>query len=347
MESGDQKLVSSFFTAKDKWTRMCHTSTLYSHFVITFAGQNPEEGNEYTDLCALDLEADTMEKIEYTGDKIPVRSSHSANLFDNNKILIFGGVKEREVYQDMYVLTLEENAETKKLSVVSKKTETKGTILSRHNHYTFVYENALYSYGGEDKKGDPQQGLWKLDLENWTWSECKTTGEKPKFLMKTATGFCGEKAYFLGGIDSEDESVANSFFSLDLKNLKWSQVKSSGTVPKERMGATFQEYKNKLYLFGGNFTDDAQSFDDVHVFDPTTESWTRLQVRQTKEQPVGRIYHTCVGYKNSLIIWGGFDDASYIPTEIFKIVLDGETKEEKEEKEENEEGEDENEEKSE
>jgi len=53
------------------------------------------------------------------------------------------------------------------LSINSKKIVTKGAVLSRHNHYTFVYENALYSYGGEDKKGDPQQGLWKLDLRKF------------------------------------------------------------------------------------------------------------------------------------------------------------------------------------
>jgi len=112
MEAAEQKLVSSFFKAKDNWNRMCHTTTVYSHYVITFAGQNPEDGTDYVDLVVLDVEADTLKKIDYTGDKIPARSSHSANLFDNNKILIFGGCIERTVYEDMYILTLEENAET-------------------------------------------------------------------------------------------------------------------------------------------------------------------------------------------------------------------------------------------
>jgi len=51
--------------------------------------------------------------------------------------------------------------------------------------------------------------------------------------------------------------------------LKWHKIKSStGTLPKERTGSTLQEYNNRIYLYGGNFADEIDAFNDVHIYDP-------------------------------------------------------------------------------
>lgn len=56
----------------------------------------------------------------------------------------------------------------------------KGTALQRAFHTSHIYENHMYTFGGDSGTyKTPSNQLWKLDLDVKEWIKCPTWGNEP------------------------------------------------------------------------------------------------------------------------------------------------------------------------
>ncbi|KAG0281849.1 hypothetical protein BGZ95_008991 [Linnemannia exigua] len=118
------------------------------------------------DLYRLDVETMVWEQLIYTkGEPPSKRNDHSASLWGDDRIVIFGGSDERNQYcNDVHIL-----------HVRTLKWETPEVIgvipIGRVKHAATIVDDKLYISGGcLDQEGVSQE-LLCLDLLTWTWDE--------------------------------------------------------------------------------------------------------------------------------------------------------------------------------
>ncbi|KAF9292772.1 hypothetical protein BGZ74_000177 [Mortierella antarctica] len=121
------------------------------------------------DLYRLDVETMTWEKLIYTKGELPSkRNDHSASLWGDDRIVIFGGSDETNQYcNDIHILNIR--------TMTWEAPEVDGFIpAGRVKHAATIIDNKLYVSGGclegEEKDGVSQE-LLCLDLLTWEWDE--------------------------------------------------------------------------------------------------------------------------------------------------------------------------------
>jgi N-acetylneuraminic acid mutarotase len=83
-------------------------------------------------------------------------------------------------------------------------------------------------------------------------------------------------------------------------NFFWSQRDVSSTRPEAREGGSLVCISQRFFLFAGQGT---EKRNDVRVLNPDTWLWTPMKAAYA---PKGRIGHTACGYKNKMIVFGGW-----------------------------------------
>ena len=111
-------------------------------------------------------------------------------------------------------------------------------------------------------------------------------------------------------------------------------IEAGGTSPGPRIGTTLQEFRGKLFLFGGirtmSLTDKA--LNDLYMFcirkncnyltlsyPIETNTWTQIQ---TFHQPPPRYAHTSVIWENKFYILGGTDTKWQNEFDVWYLDLD-------------------------
>lgn len=69
----------------------------------------------------------------------------------------------------------------------------------------------------------------------------------------------------------------NDLHMLNLEQPAWSAVQAKGSLPHRREGHSFSFWpgKNVFVLFGGSDAATEDEYNDVHIFDPETQTWTK------------------------------------------------------------------------
>ena len=133
-----------------------------------------------------------------------------------------------------------------------------------------------------------------------------------------------EGLYVFGGMDNE-RKYRNDLKVLRLgkRPLDFVHLKTTGTPPSPRVNATlnFYEELHLLILFGGkNETHSKLFYNDLHVFDLETCSWSKVTIFD--KIPVERGEHSTVIYGNKMYIYGGINMDKYLGSEFYIINLD-------------------------
>ncbi|KAF9185889.1 hypothetical protein BGZ51_002350 [Haplosporangium sp. Z 767] len=119
------------------------------------------------DLYRLDVESMQWEKLVYTkGEPPSKRNDHSASLWGDDRIVIFGGSDERNQFcNDVHVLHVR--------TLTWETPEVGGVIpTGRVKHAATIVDNKLYVSGGcLDQEGVVTLDLLCLDLLTWEWEE--------------------------------------------------------------------------------------------------------------------------------------------------------------------------------
>lgn len=83
--------------------------------------------------------------------------------------------------------------------------------------------------------------------------------------------------------------------------LEWEEVKLNRASFLTRWGHTSAVFDEKIYVFGGRFSNDLQ---DILIIDPAKET---IKVLNHKEPPRARRRHSSVFVGSCMIIFGGFN----------------------------------------
>ena len=107
----------------------------------------------------------------------------------------------------------------------------------------------------------------------------------------------------------------NDLFVYNIKQDSWKKVTSPNS-PLPRSGHAWCGAANtkEIYLFGGEFSSPKQGtfyhYNDLWRLDPNGREWTRIDTKGKAASPPARSGHRMVGYKQYIILFGGFQDTS-------------------------------------
>lgn len=127
-----------------------------------------------------------------------------------------------------------------------------------------------------------------------------------------------ENELFLFGGEYFNGATAKFFNDLYVYNIKqesWKKVTSPNS-PLPRSGHAWCRAANTkdIYLFGGEFSSPKQGtfyhYNDFWRLDPTSREWTRVEGKSKTAGPPARSGHRMVGFKQYIILFGGFQDTS-------------------------------------
>ncbi|KAJ4300758.1 Kelch repeat-containing protein 3 [Kalmusia sp. IMI 367209] len=107
----------------------------------------------------------------------------------------------------------------------------------------------------------------------------------------------------------------NDLFVYNIKKDLWNKVTSPNS-PLPRSGHAWCRAANtkEIYLFGGEFSSPKQGtfyhYNDFWKLDPNSREWTRIEIKGKAQNPPARSGHRMVGFKQYIILFGGFQDTS-------------------------------------
>lgn len=127
-----------------------------------------------------------------------------------------------------------------------------------------------------------------------------------------------ENELFMFGGEYFNGATAKFFNDLLVYNIKqdaWKKVTSPNS-PLPRSGHAWCRAANtkEIYLFGGEFSSPKQGtfyhYNDFWKLDPVNREWTRVEMKGKNAAPPARSGHRMVGFKQYIILFGGFQDTS-------------------------------------
>ena len=100
-----------------------------------------------------------------------------------------------------------------------------------------------------------------------------------------------------------NSTIMRNILIVEVKSYYCKYLTHSNVNPCSRMGATFTNYYNKLYLFGGLLSNEQS---DLWMLEIRNKVYTWKKIKYNKELNFNPRYgHSCVLFNNSLYIFGG------------------------------------------
>jgi len=159
----------------------------------------------------------------------------------------------------------------------------KGTPPRFARHTAVTVMNRIYTFGGYDGIQEHFH-LCMYDADTNEWSYPRTSGTPPISRTNHAAAALGHRMFIFGGMykESSDRLVfLNDFYVLDTISGKWTNIQAKGPIPEPRCGHRLLPFGNKLLLFGGGSGEHwDRKFNDVYVYDPEKNLWTKPQVTE-------------------------------------------------------------------
>lgn len=189
------------------------------------------------------------------------RLGHSFTLIDDNRIFLFGGVKNvhpnfrKELYRylnDLYIL---HNLSKNKFAW--EKIEITSRPLPRESHSAVLScsQKHLIIFGGMNADCGRLGDLWFLDVEQLVWMNFEIQGIPPSLRSLHTANIIGSRMFIFGGWvkDPEDDLKyvsSNTLCCLDLDKHEWNTFELENG-PKARSGHAAAAVNNRLYIFSG------------------------------------------------------------------------------------------------
>jgi hypothetical protein len=292
--------------------------------IILFGGaSNNLNGLWYNDVWEMPL--DTLQsyswhKLSVAGTPPSPRCQHSA-VYDaeNQRMIIFDGWNNNIIFNEVWALNLTlGNENWERLYPAGTLPET------RFDHYAIYHpeRKSMIVFGGcgTARLND----VWELKLDSMVWREISITGTRPDGRSggHEMLDLANNRMIIFGGTST------NTFYSevwaLDLTpgSEHWTQLYPSGSIPTGRTGfaSGCDHLRNKFYFFGG-WDYNWNLYNDLHVLDLTTLTWTQLfpsgNLPDARRNPCG-VYDF---FNDNFFFFGGdngpygagyFGDAFYI-----------------------------------
>jgi len=245
------------------------------------------------------------------GVKPTARYAHSGTVYDNKIVYIGGQMAQKHRYNDFFFYDTTTGHFT--------QPKIKGNPPNISKHTTLEIDGIFYTFGGYD--GISQRfELSCFDPVKRQWWTPDTTGDIPLSRSNHASTVHNKKMYIFGGLLQQELELvdSNDMHVLDTTTMVWSSPKVTGDVPEPRCGHKMVTIDDKIYLFGGGNGDNwLNKFNDLHLFDPATNHWTKLTT--TGEDVDATTFASVWNVGRFLFVFGGgrIKNRGSVSNEIF------------------------------
>eukprot|EP00759_Apiculatamorpha_spiralis_P024143 PhF_6_TR27830/c0_g1_i1/m.40603 len=322
------------------WDRVYATMTPHPKYpttrTITMGGcQRNWEPHMNPSIVEYDSVAGTWTRHNVTGDVPFPISHHTANVIDDENIVVIGGEIGPHTYSAVRVL----NTST---YVFEQKTLL-STSLYGHVCAFDTDSHTLFVHGGAISRRTTSTIL-AIDTQTWRITKVNPPGGSSASLWpaarlyhrgvgvqsKATTGGPPFAMYIHGGAPDTGNTTARSVVFGDLwvytpttsssatSSSPWREITQTGTVPSKRGSTVFQQVSMYLMLYGG--FDGVQVFRDAYLFDMDTEIWRELILASEmslyantfwgRMGAVGSVVHSSSDYDVMMLVSGGLPGSS-------------------------------------
>ncbi|KAF5792633.1 putative galactose oxidase/kelch, beta-propeller, kelch-type beta propeller [Helianthus annuus] len=180
----------------------------------------------------------------------------------------------------------------------------------------------LYIFGGYSQHNTQTNKVHVYDTTARTWSEPDMQGTLPVPRDSHSCTTVGDKLFVFGGTDGNIS--LKDLHVLDTSTNTWMTPCVRGEGPEAREGHSAAVVGKRLFIFGGcgksSDTPVEEYFDDLYILNTETMVWKR--VATTGIPPAKRNSHTCVSWKNKIIVIGGEDTQNYYMSDVQMLDTD-------------------------
>jgi dynein heavy chain, axonemal len=167
------------------------------------------------------------------------------------------------------------------------------------------------------------------DAGSLGWAQPGQSGEIPNRRSGHSFNIIGTNAFLFGGIDHKSPpGPSNEMFCLKLQNdaFAWKKVTVTGDKPLARWRHSATVVDGTAILIFGGFHSSTNRFNDVHIFDTVSLSWSQPIESQCDFTPRGnhiptknswasaptpRGAHSCNVVDSSMYVFGGYGGSGY------------------------------------
>lgn len=204
--------------------RCCHTAILSDMGEIVIFGGYDKKKKPLNSTLIYDIKSKSWEEVRKSERDPEPRAYHSASYYDG-KMIVYGGVDDKTIFNDVYSLTLS-NQKWKKIN-------TKGDIITkRYMHRSIIVQSYMVVVGGfnETETVDPIT----IDLQNYTVTNIKAIGNNPPSLGQFVLAQNKEDEAFIvfGGITPDQKVITPNFMQFVLPQFISNGLNSSSKKRK-------------------------------------------------------------------------------------------------------------------
>ena len=300
----------SYHNSEHPSKRWGHSAILHNNNMIIFGGRHLKKS--LSNVYSLNFSSLTWSKMEPIGIIPLARDSHSAVLYNNTDMIIFGGNGQTTKFNDLWDFDINEYKWT-------KMTTQGKSPCARDGHLSTIINNRyMVIYAGLNEKDEVINDIYLFDFENNNWIECDIINSN---LLENRDGqsccFVGDMIYLFGGQAGEDKYTNDLFtikFEID-SSFKTkpkaivSEVEISNSIkPKERASHCCVVYKDQYLIITGGEAQNKEPLDDIWLFDINKLCYIELELTG-KEKIEGRFCHCSVIYGDTLALYGGMKNS--------------------------------------
>ena len=241
--------------------RSKHAIVKFRGALYVFGGDNGRE--MLNDLLRFDIKEKSWSRIgTFTGTCPAPRYHHTANVYDDKFIIVFGG----------YTGDIDTNSNLRNVNDLWQfRFETMqwfqvnvsaGPVpCPRSAHGAAVFNDMLYIFAGYD--GNVRlKDMWRISLiapppgQLNRWEQVEQIGTSPPPLCNFPVSVSEEFMYVFSG--QSGQAFTNSLFRFHFPSKTWTRIsgpqcriRDSAPAPVRRYGHSMIAFKNHLYIFGG------------------------------------------------------------------------------------------------
>lgn len=251
----------------------------------------------------------------------PRRVNHTAVAI-GDYIYSFGGYCSHENYRslntiDVHIL----NIQTLRWYQLPVRRNQYGSALAypevpfqRYGHTSVAYGHKVYMWGGRNDDTGCNI-LFCFDTQALTWSKPEVSGDIPGVRDGHSACIIDHYMYIFGGFEEEINQFSYDVHCLNLKNMNWKYIQTTGQPPSYRDFHTATILNDRMYIFGGRGDRHSPYHSQEEIYcsqivylDLKTREW-KLPIT-TGQIPIGRRSHSAIVYNDLLYIFGGYNGIS-------------------------------------
>ena len=294
--------------------RWGHSAVLHKNSMIIFGGRHSLR--ILSNIYSLDFVTLSWSKIEPYSKAPQARDSHSAIIYKDTDMIIFGGNGLSGKMKDLWNF----NFTIKKWTEIPKE---EGALWpqARDGHNTaLIYDKYMVVYAGLDDKDEVIQDIFLLDVEKKVWYECEIQGYAIQ--NKDGQSCCkvGNMLYLFGGQGPKDDDYSNDLFTVEFEIpdnidekkpkaiISLVEINKNNLKPKVRASQTCATYKDQYLIIIGGESKTQEPLDDIWLYDIKNKAYNEIKL-EGNEKIEGRFCHSCLINGDIIAIYGGMKNS--------------------------------------